>query len=79
MIMPVVVYGCETCSFTLRKQRKLRVLDNRVPWGIFGTKWDEITRERIKLHNEKFNDPYSSPNIWLIKSRRMRRAGHGLD
>jgi len=79
MMTPVVVYGCETWSFKLREQSKLSVLENGVPWGIFRPKWDEVARERIQLHNEKFNDPYSSPNIRLIKSRRMRRAGHGLD
>ena len=54
MMMPVV-YGCETWSFTLREQRMLRVLENRVPWGIFGPKCDEVARERIKLRTEKFN------------------------
>ena len=44
---------------------------------IFGPKRDEVTGERRKLHNEEFNDLYSSPNIvWVIKSRRMRQAGH---
>jgi stalled ribosome rescue protein Dom34 len=44
---------------------------------IFGPKRDEVTREWIKLHNEKLNDLYYLPNIVrLIKSRRMRWAGH---
>ena len=59
MMTPVVVYGCETCSFILRERGKLRVLEKWVPRGLFGPKWDEVTRKRIKLYNEKFNDPYS--------------------
>jgi len=51
IILPVVLYGCETWSLTLRKERRLRVFENRVLRRIFGLKRDEITREWRKLHN----------------------------
>ena len=61
--VPVVLYGCETWSLTLRERRCLRVFENRVLRGIFGAKREEVTGEWRKLHNEELNDPYCSPNI----------------
>jgi hypothetical protein len=76
MILPFVLYGCETWSLTLRKVGRLRVFKNRVLRMLFGPKRNEITGEWRKLHNEELNDLYSSPNIiWVIKSR-MRWAGN---
>ena len=75
--LPVVLYGCETWSLTLREEQRLRVLENRVLRGIFGAKRDGVTGEWRKLHNEELNDLYCSPNIVrVIKSRRMRWVGH---
>jgi hypothetical protein len=55
----------------------LRVFANTVLRIIFGPNKDEVTGERMKLHNEELHNLYSSPNnIRQIKSRRMRRAGH---
>ena len=77
IILPVVLYGCETWSLPLREEHRLRVFENRVLRRIFGPKRDGVTEEWRKLHNEEINDPYSSPNIVrVIKSRRLRWAGH---
>ena len=58
IILPVVLYGCETWSLTLREESRLRVFENRVYRRIFGPKMDEVTREWRKLHNEELSDLY---------------------
>jgi len=72
IILPVVLYGCETWSLTLWEERKPRVFENMVLRRIFGPKRDEVTGEWRRLTNEELNDLYLSPNIVrVIKSRRM--------
>jgi len=61
IILPDVLYGCETWSLTLREERKLRVFENMVLRRIFGPKRDEVTGEWRRLHNEEINDLYSHP------------------
>ena len=59
IILPVVLYGCETWSLTLREERRLRVFENRVLRRVFGPKRDGVTGEWRKLHNEELSNLYS--------------------
>jgi hypothetical protein len=75
---PLVLYGCETWSVTLREEHRLRVFENRVLRRIYRPKRDEVTGEWRKLHSGGLHNLYSSPNIIRqTKSKRMRWAGHG--
>jgi hypothetical protein len=75
VILPVVLYGCETWSLTLREEHRLRVSENRV-LRIFGPKREEDGSWR-KLHNDELHSLYSSPNtVRVIKSKSMRWPGH---
>jgi hypothetical protein len=77
VILPVVFYGCETWSLTLREEHRLRVFENRVLRRVFGPKKEDVTGEWRKLHSEKLHNLYSSPDIIRqVKSRRLRWAGH---
>jgi hypothetical protein len=76
LILPVVLYGCETWSLTLSEKHRLRVFENRVLRRIYGPKREEDGSWR-KLHNDEIHSLYSSPNIVrVIKLRRMRWVGH---
>jgi hypothetical protein len=70
IILPVVLYGCETWSIKLKEEHRLRVFENRVLKRKFGPKRDEVTGDWRKLHNEELHNLYS-PNI----IRMMRKMG----
>jgi hypothetical protein len=77
IILPVILYGCETWSLMLREEHRLRVFEKTVLRRIFGPKRDEVTGEWRKLHSEELHNLYSSPVIIRqVKSRRMRWARH---
>jgi hypothetical protein len=76
VILPVVLHGCETWSLTMREEHTLRVFENRVLTRIFGPEREE-DESWGKLHNDELHSLYSSPNIaGVIKSGRIRCAGH---
>jgi hypothetical protein len=76
VILPVVLYGCETWSLTLREEHNLMVSENRVLRRTFGPKREEDGSWR-KLHNDELHSLYSSPNIvMVIKSRKTKWAGY---
>jgi hypothetical protein len=77
IILPVVLYGCEMWSLTLREEHSLRTFENRLLRRIFGLQREEVMGGGRKLHNEELHDLYSLPSvIIIIKSRRMKWAGH---
>jgi hypothetical protein len=76
IILPVVLYGCETWSLTLREEHRLRMFENRVLKRIFGPKRDEVIGEWRKMHNEQLHKLYSSPDIIRHIKSIMRWAGH---
>jgi hypothetical protein len=76
IILPVVQYGCETWSLTLREEHRLRMFEKRV-LRIFGPKRYELKEGWRKLHNEELHNLYSSPSIIrMIKSRRVTWEGN---
>jgi hypothetical protein len=74
--LPVVSYGCDTWSLTLREECRLRVFVNRVLKSISEPERDEVTGEWRRLHNEELYTPYSSSNIIrVMKQKILRWAG----
>jgi hypothetical protein len=72
IILPLVLYWCETWSLVLEEKRRLRVFENKVLRRIYGPKGDGVRGDRRKLHKEKFNDLYCTPNTFrAIKLRIM--------
>jgi hypothetical protein len=77
IILPVVLYGHETWSLTLKEEHRLRVIANRVLRRIFGLKRDEVLGGLRKLLNEEFYDLYSLLSIIkVVMSGRMKWTGH---
>jgi hypothetical protein len=74
VFLPVLLYGCETWSLTLREEHRLRVFENKVRRRIFGSKRDEVTGDWRKLHNEEHHNLCPSPRIIrVIKEDKMGR------
>jgi hypothetical protein len=77
VILPVVLYGCETWSLTLREEHRLRAFEDRVLRRIFGLKRDEVTGGWRVLYSEELHNVYSSPSIIrMSKLWRVRWTGH---
>jgi hypothetical protein len=68
----VDLYGCETWSVTLREEHRLRVFENRVLRGIFGTKRDGVTGEWRRLHNEELDDLYCLASVPQVGRARRK-------
>jgi hypothetical protein len=77
IIMPVVLYGCETWSLTSREEHRLKFFENRVLRRIFGPKKDELTGDRRKLHSEELHNLYS-PQILLDRLSQGELGGQGI-
>jgi hypothetical protein len=77
IILPVVLYGCQTWSLALREEHRLRMFQNAMLRRIFGLKRDKVIGGWRKLHSEVLRNVYSSPGIIrMTKSRRRRWEGH---
>ncbi|PSN34785.1 hypothetical protein C0J52_06209 [Blattella germanica] len=76
VILPVILYGCETWTLTLREEKRLRVFENKVLRKIFGPKRDEETGEwrRLLVHNTELKDLYGKPDI----IRKIKSHGQGM-
>ena len=76
-MLPVVWYGRETWSLTMREKRRLKMFESRILRRLLEPNRGEVTGEWKKLNNEEHYNLHSSSNIiWVITSKRMRWAGH---
>jgi hypothetical protein len=66
MILPVVSYGYEILSLTIKDEHGLMVFENRALGNIFGPKMEEVNRDLRKLHNEELKDLCSSQSCHQI-------------
>jgi hypothetical protein len=71
IILPVVLYGCETWSLTLSEEHRLRVFVNRVLRRIFESKWDKVMEGWRKRHNKDLHSLYSSPGIITRRTHKI--------
>jgi hypothetical protein len=71
IVLPLLLYGCETWSLTLREEHRLRVSKNRVLRRIFGTKREKVAGGWRRLHNEEPHNLYASPNIIRVINQDM--------
>jgi hypothetical protein len=76
IILPVVSCGCDTWSLTFKEEQRLRIFKNKVLRRVFGSKRNEITGEWRILHYGELYALYSTPNIQVIKSKRLKYTGH---
>jgi hypothetical protein len=77
IILPVIMYGCETWSVTLKTEHRLKVFENRVLRRMFGTKRDEVTEGWRKLHSGELHNLFSSPNN-IDRSYQGESDGRGM-
>jgi hypothetical protein len=75
IILPVLLYRCETWSLIVREEHKLRVFESRVLRRIFGPERDEVMGGWRKLHNKEHHDLYCLPST-MMTFKRMRWAVH---
>jgi hypothetical protein len=77
IMLPVVLYGCESWSLTLREECRVRVFKNKVLRWIFGPKRNEVTGEWRRLHNKELCALYSLPKIIRVINRDWIGGGGG--
>jgi hypothetical protein len=69
IMVPVVLYGCETWSLTVSEEHRLRAIENRVLRKLFRPERNRVTGDRRRIHNEELHDLYSSPDIVRVSGQ----------